>query len=326
MPAFYHAAERFLDVFRLESVTSLSIKSAFPRKENLFDLLVIDEASQCDVASALPLLLRANQVVVIGDPMQLRHISKIEPEEELAIKRHLNLSGAVHLKYADESLWDYARNWLPWCENSRPCMLQKHYRCHPDIIGYSNEMFYGRLIFGGVDVCTANLAAPSLPQSGIIWNDVIGRQVNDSVNVNPQEVDEAVRVAIGYATQNGNLTIGIVTPFVDQAKRIESRIPAGLRGRIVADTVHRFQGDEKDVMIYSLVVTGNSPDSKIKWIDYKVPNLVNVAVTRAKYLLVIVGNKTYIRNHSRTNLPLGHLVAYVDRINANVQRNPRNVQ
>lgn len=326
MSKFYHAAEKFLDVFRLESVTSLSIKSAFPRKENLFDLLVIDEASQCDVASALPLLLRAKQVVVIGDPMQLRHISKIEPEEELAIKRHLNLSGAVHLKYADESLWNYARNWLPWCENSRPCMLQKHYRCHPDIIGYSNEMFYGRLIFGGVDVCTANRAAPSLPQSGIIWNDVIGRQVNDSVNVNPQEVDEAVRVAIGYARENGNLTIGIVTPFVDQAKKIESRIPAEFRGRIVADTVHRFQGDEKDVMIYSLMVTDNSPDSKIKWIDYKVPNLVNVAVTRAKYLLVIVGNKTYIRKHSRTNLPLGHLVAYVDRMNANSQRNPRNVR
>ena len=187
-------------------------------------------------------------------------------------------------------------------------------------------MFYGRLIFGGVDVCTANRAAPSLPQSGIIWNDVIGRQVNDSVNVNPQEVDEAVRVAIGYARKNGNLTIGIVTPFVDQAKKIESRIPAEFRGRIVADTVHRFQGDEKDVMIYSLMVTDNSPDSKIKWIDYKVPNLVNVAVTRAKYLLVIVGNKTYIRKHSRTNLPLGHLVAYVDRMNANSQRNPRNVR
>ena len=43
---------------------------------------------------------------------------------------------------------------------------------------------------------------------------------------------------------------------------------------------------------------------------------MNVAVTRAKHLLVIVGNKTYIQNHSRQNLPLGHLVAYVDRINA----------
>ena len=326
MPAFYHAAEKFLDVLRLESVTSLSIKSAFPRKEELFDLLVIDEASQCDVASALPLLLRAKQVVVIGDPMQLRHISKIEPEEELAIKRHLDLSGAVHLKYADESLWDYASNWLPWCENSRPCVLENHYRCHPDIIGYSNEMFYGRLMFGGVNVCTINRANPALQQSGIVWNDIQGRQVNDSVNVNPQEVDEAVRIAVGYARQNGNLTVGIVTPFADQATKIEGRIPAGLRGQIVADTVHKFQGDEKDVMIYSLVVTDNSPDSKIRWIDYKVPNLVNVAVTRAKHLLVIVGNKTYIRNHSRANLPLGHLVDYVDRINANTQRSHRNVR
>ncbi|MBO6121186.1 MAG: AAA family ATPase [Kiritimatiellae bacterium] len=317
MSAFFHAAERFLDVLRLESVTSLSIRSAFPRKEELFDLLVIDEASQCDVASALPLLLRAKQVVVIGDPMQLRHISKIEPEEELAIKRHLNLSGAVHLKYADESLWDYARNWLPWCENSRPCMLQKHYRCHPDIIGYSNEMFYGRQEFGVVDVCTANRPIPpGLPPNGIVWKDISGTQVNASVNVNPQEVVEAVKIAVDYATRHGNLTVGIVTPFADQAKRIDSTIPAQLRGRITADTVHRFQGDEKDVMVYSLVVTNNSPDSKIKWIDCKVPNLVNVAVTRARRLLIIVGNKTYIRNHSSSNLPLGHLVAYVDKINA----------
>lgn len=315
MPAFYHAADRFLDVFRLTAVTSLSVKSAFPRKAGLFDLLVIDEASQCDVASALPLILRAKQVVVIGDPMQLRHISRVEPEEELAIKRHLNLSGAVHLKYAEASLWDYVRNWLPWCGDARPCVLENHYRCHPDIIGYSNEMFYNTLMFGGLNVCTANRQNDVTP-AGIIWKDIRGVQVNASTNVNIEEVNEVIRIAIGYANTNANLAIGIVTPFSAQAERINSQIPAQLRGRIVADTVHKFQGDEKDVMIYSLVVTDNSPESKIKWIDYKVPNLVNVAVTRAKHLLVIVGNKTYIQNHSRQNLPLGHLVAYVDRINA----------
>lgn len=315
MSAFYHAAEKFLDVFRLESVTSLSVKSAFPLKEELFDMLVIDEASQCDVASALPLILRAKQVVVIGDPMQLRHISRVEPEEELAIKRHLNLSGAVHLKYADASLWDYTRNWLPWCENARPCVLENHYRCHPNIIGYSNEMFYNTLTFGGLNVCTANRPNDGTPQ-GIIWKDIRGTQVNGSTNVNVAEVNEVIRAAVAYANGNPRLTIGIVTPFSAQAERINKRIPTQLRGRIVADTVHKFQGDEKDVMIYSLVVTDNSPDGKIKWIDYKVPNLVNVAVTRAKQLLVIVGNKTYIRNHSRSNLPLGHLVAYVDRVNA----------
>lgn len=315
MPDFYSAAEQFLDVFRLTAVTSLSVKSAFPRKEDLFDLLVIDEASQCDVASALPLILRAKQIVVIGDPMQLRHISRVEPEEELAIKRHLNLSGAVHLKYADASLWDYARNWLPRCGNVAPCVLENHYRCHPDIIGYSNEMFYNALTFGGLNVCTANRQNDVTP-AGIIWKDIRGVQVNDSTNVNMAEVNEVIRIAVGFANTNASLALGIVTPFSAQAERINSQIPAQLRGRIVADTVHKFQGDEKDIMIYSLVVTDNSPESKIKWIDYKVPNLVNVAVTRAKQLLVIVGNKTYIQNHSRTNLPLGHLVAYVDRVNA----------
>lgn len=315
MQAFYHAAGRFLDVFRLEAVTSLSVKSAFPRKEGLFDLLVIDEASQCDIASALPLILRAKQVVVIGDPMQLRHISRVEPEEELAIKRHLNLSGAVHLKYADASLWDYARNWLPWCGDAKPCVLENHYRCHPSIIGYSNEMFYSTLTFGGLNVCTANRQSDGTPQ-GIIWKDIRGSQVSDSVNVNLAEVNEAIRIAIEYANTDAHLTIGIVTPFSAQAEKINNQIPANLRSRIVADTVHKFQGDEKDIMIYSLVVTDNSPDGKIKWIDYKVPNLVNVAVTRAKQLLVIVGNKTYIRNHSQTNRPLGHLVAYVDAIDA----------
>lgn len=321
MPSFYQAAERFMDVFRLELVTSLSVKNAFPRKAELFDLLVIDEASQCDVASALPLILRAKQVVVIGDPMQLRHISRVESEEELAIKRHLNLSGAVHLKYAEDSLWDYTRNWLPWCGDARPCVLENHYRCHPDIIGYSNEMFYNAVMFGGLNVSTANRQNDGTP-GGIIWKDIRGTQFNDSTNVNMAEVDEVIQIALKYANTNARLTIGIVTPFSAQAERINSKIPAQLRARIVADTVHKFQGDEKDIMIYSLVVTDNSPDSKIKWIDYKVPNLVNVAVTRAKHLLVIVGNKTYIQNHSRQNLPLGHLVAYVDRLN--VQENNEN--
>jgi superfamily I DNA and/or RNA helicase len=182
-------------------------------------------------------------------------------------------------------------------------------------------MFYNTLMFGGLNVCTASRQNDVTP-AGIIWKDIRGAQVNASTNVNIEEVNEVIRIAIGYANTNANLAIGIVTPFSAQAERINSQIPAQLRGRIVADTVHKFQGDEKDVMIYSLVVTDNSPESKIKWIDYKVPNLVNVAVTRAKHLLVIVGNKTYIQNHSRQNLPLGHLVAYVDRLN--VQENNEN--
>ena len=315
IPVFITETKRFLNVCRLVAVTSLSVKNAFPRAEGLFDLLVIDEASQCDVASALPLILRAKQVVIIGDPMQLRHISKIDVEEELVIKRHLNLSGATHLKYAETSLWDYARNWLPWCDNDAPCVLENHYRCHPDIIGYSNDMFYRTLAIGGLNVLTPRFN--DKPQ-GIVWVDVQGQQTSDTKNSNEAEARRAVAIAKKIALIWKDVTIGIVTPFKDQAEKINDLIPANLRDhdKTIVDTVHKFQGDEKDVMIYSLVVTKNSPDSKIRWIDYKVPNLVNVAVTRARRLLVIVGNRNYIREHSRRDLPLGGLEAYVSMIEA----------
>ncbi len=310
---FITSTERFLNVCRLVAVTSLSVKNAFPRTEGLFDLLVIDEASQCDVASALPLILRAKQVVIIGDPMQLRHISKIDVEEELVIKRHLKLSGATHLKYAEASLWDYARNWLPWCDNDAPCVLENHYRCHPDIIGYSNNMFYRTFAIGGLNVLTPRFN--DKPQ-GIVWVDVQGRQTSDTVNRNEDEARRVVAIAQKIAFELSDVTIGIVTPFKAQAEKINALIPSDLRTRTIVDTVHKFQGDEKDVMIYSLVVTNNSPDSKIRWIDYKVPNLVNVAVTRAKRLLVIVGNRNYIKGHSRRDLPLGGLEAHVSIIEA----------
>lgn len=311
IPAFVEATKRFLGSTRLTTITSLSVKSAFPLERELFDILVIDEASQCDVASALPLVLRAKQVVVIGDPKQLRHISRVDPEEEVAIKAHLGLGGAVHLKYAECSLWEYMRNWLVMADrNNVPLILDSHYRCHPEIIGYSNEMFYNDIALGGLRVCT-RLPDNGLQRTGIFWKDVRGRQLSDTVNVNQVEIDEAIRIAGEYARRYQNLSIGLVTPFAAQAEGLNAKIPQELRGRIVADTVHKFQGDERDVMIYSLVVTDNSPESKIHWIDYRVPNLVNVAVTRAKSLLIVVGNRSYVRSHSRRNLPLGHLDAYL---------------
>lgn len=310
---FILATKRFLNVCHLDSVTSLSVKNAFPIAEKLFDLLVIDEASQCDIASALPLILRAEQIVIIGDPMQLRHISKIDAEEELAIKRHLNLLGATHLKYSEESLWDYTRNWLPWCGNDAPCVLENHYRCHPDIIGYSNNMFYKTLAIGGLNVCTRRIDGD---QQGVVWVDIQGKQASDTVNRNDFEAEKTVAIAEQYASEFTTATIGIVTPFKAQAERINALVPTGIRNRTIVDTVHKFQGDEKDIMIYSLVVTDNSPDGKIRWIDYKVPNLVNVAVTRAKRLLVIVGNRNYIKTHSRRDLPLGYLESYIQTIQA----------
>jgi superfamily I DNA and/or RNA helicase len=314
MTAFSNATKNFLDVFNIISVTSLSAKASLPLSNELFDMVVIDEASQCDIASAIPLILRAKQLVVIGDPLQLKHITSLNKFEEEKIKEHLHLSGSVYLKYKEKSLWDYSESFITNASNNNKIVnIDRHYRCHPDIIGYSNEAFYNPKLGVDLKICTKNEDFNIQP-NGIRWVDIIGEQRANNININVAEVDKSIEIATHFANQNPNISIGIVTPFSHQAKEIHSKIPNHLHQRIVADTVHKFQGDEKDVMIYSLVVTNNSPDSKIYWIDNMVPESVNVAITRARNTIYIVGNKEYIKSKSTVLKPLGKLVDYVEKL------------
>lgn len=310
MSDFIRRSKDFLSACRLISVTSLSVKSGFPLTDNLFDVLIIDEASQCDVASALPLILRAKQVVVIGDPMQLRHITSVNEDEENQIREHLGLSSRPHLKYVKDSLWDYAKDFLGHAnQNNSPITLENHYRCHHDIISYSNHQFYGRFLDKPLNVKTDE-SKMTLPQKGIVMISIRGKQESENVNINRIEADRAVSLAKELCTLKADVTIGIVTPFRDQADYIKSRLDDSIKDNVEVNTAHGFQGDEKDVMIYSMVVTDNSPQRKINWIDYMVPNLVNVAVTRARQTLYIVGNAEYIKSVSPERNALGYLIRY----------------
>lgn len=312
IPTFINDAKNFVNVFKLNAVTSLSIKGSFPLSEGLFDIVVIDEASQCDIASALPLIYRAKQLVVIGDPLQLKHITSVTTADERAIKEHLSLSENPMIKYADQSLWDYCDSLITSAhENNTHIILDGHYRCHPQIIGYSNEFYYRRKLGTTLRVCTKN-STPKLDREGVIWVDVKGTQVSDTRNVNKDEAAMAISIAKSIAKSNPKVSIGIISPFRHQAEEINAAIPEEYNDRIVSDTVNKFQGDERDVIIYSLVVTDNSPDSKIRWIDTGVPNLVNVAVTRARSVLYVLGNREYVKKHSRPDLPLGYLVKYTE--------------
>ena len=318
MTAFTNATKSFLDIFNIISVTSLSAKASLPLSNELFDMVVIDEASQCDIASAIPLILRAKQLVVIGDPLQLKHITSLNKFEEEKIKEHLHLSGSVYLKYKEKSLWDYSKDFLTSAKNNNVVVnLNKHYRCHPNIINYSNEAFYIPKIGLEIDVCTKKEDFRIQP-SGIEWINVKGTHKALHININDAEVEKSIEIALHFANKYPDISIGIVTPFRHQANEIHEKLPnnlkAGANPRIVANTVNIFQGDEKDVMIYSLVVTNNSPDSKIYWIDNMVPESVNVAVTRARNTIYIVGNKEYIRANSNLQKPLGKLVDYIEKL------------
>lgn len=312
LPQFVDDSKKFINAFKINAVTSLSVKGSFPLSEGLFDMVIIDEASQCDIASALPLIYRAKQLVVIGDPLQLKHITSVTTADERIIKEHLSLSENPMIRYADQSLWDYCDSLITSAHNNNThVVLDSHYRCHPQIIGYSNELFYQRKLGTTLRVCTKKDTL-KLDKEGIIWVNVKGTQFSDTRNVNVAEVKKAISLATSIAKRYQDVSIGIISPFKHQAEEINRHIPDEYKDRIVSDTVHKFQGDERDVIIYSLVVSDGSPDSKIRWIDTSVPNLVNVAVTRARSALYVLGNREYIQKHSRPDLPLGYLVQYTE--------------
>ena len=130
------------------AVTSLSARGRLPFEPGFFDLVVIDEASQCDIASALPLLYRARRAVIIGDPLQLKHVSTVAPQQDrLILAAHGLAEGRAAWAYSVNSLFDLARS---LCRYEDIVNLRDHHRSHRDIISFSNRHFYR----GGLRIAT----------------------------------------------------------------------------------------------------------------------------------------------------------------------------
>jgi very-short-patch-repair endonuclease len=278
------------------AVTSLSVRGRVPFAPSFFDVLVIDEASQCDIASALPLLYRARAVAVIGDPMQLRHISALaSQEDERLMSKHGLADDYGGWAYSFRSLFDLARS---VCRNRDVVALVDHHRSHADIIEFSNRAFYG----GRLRIATdhGRLRRPCLDHPPVRWVDIQGRTVRPACGgaMNEAEAQAVVKEIEQLVGQGYRGSLGVVSPFRAQANRIRDIVRGrdGLVTRLedadfVADTVHRFQGDERDVIIFSPVVSPGVSEAALGFLRSH-PNLFNVAISRARAALIVVGNRT----------------------------------
>lgn len=279
-------------------VTNLSVRNALPLEPALFDLVIIDEASQCDIPSALPLLFRARRALIIGDPQQLRHISTLTVTEEEELARHYRVSEFVtSWSYNQRSLYDVAEGAIVGSGN-QPHFLSEHYRSHPEIIEFSNRTFYqGKLILRtNLDVLHERLKGERL---GLFWHNVPGSVTPTSRSaVNEVEVQAVIGLLDKWAsngfTQRGDLDFGVVTPFRLQMERLEEAIRARpwweqVKGRLTVGTAHRFQGDERDIMIFSPVVAEGMLPRLVRWVA-DTDQLLNVAITRARAALHVVGD------------------------------------
>lgn len=284
------------ELFSCWAVTSLSARGRVPFEPGYFDLVVIDEASQCDIASALPLLYRAKRSVIIGDPQQLRHISTLSRPRDSELQYKYGLVGTrAGWMYSVSSLYDVAAGVV---STKNLVNLRDHHRSHADIIEFSNRTFYeGRL---RVATRYRQLKRPRSTEPGVVWHDVHGLVTAPSTGgaFNVEEakalVSDLEDLLVGRGYQG---TVGVVTPFRAQAQVLRQLVEANdalvqvrEKCELLVDTVHRFQGDERDVMFFSPVVSSGIPTGALGFLRSN-GNLFNVAITRARGLFHVVGDR-----------------------------------
>ena len=284
----------------VSAITSLSARRRLPFREAVYDLLIIDEASQCDIASMIPLLMRAKRVAVIGDKQQLNHICLLSKQTDLS----LILSNEIEPRwsYRGSSIYDLAESMT---EAENIIQLRDHHRSFLDIIQFSNQEFYDNTLRIATDYSRLQSPNNGKPILGMQWMDVKGKTIRPENGgaYNLKEAEGVIRILRRLVLElEFEGSIGVTTPFHLQAEMItkalerdaELRNHLELHNKILIDTVHKFQGDERDVIIFSPVVSDGTKSQSLMFLK-STGNLFNVAITRARALLVTVGNKEYCK-------------------------------
>jgi hypothetical protein len=252
----------------------------------LLDYLIIDEASQVNLLLAGLAMSCARCVVVVGDQRQLPPIP----------------IDAANGLMPPAPAYDCQRNLLASLSElygaSLPrTLLCEHYRCNPVIIGFCNKKFYGGEL---IPYTRSGAERPMIVVRTVEGNHM--RQHREGGRSNQREVDVIAQEVIPeYCQGFASIDIGITTPYRHQAAKA-----ADVLDQTEADTVHKFQGRQKQVVILTTVLdetwrgrTGQA------FVDD--PQLINVAVSRAIHRFILVTNHDMLP----TSRHIRDLVGYI---------------
>ncbi|MGH3829754.1 MAG: caspase, EACC1-associated type [Pseudonocardiaceae bacterium] len=283
--------QRFRELLRPLPSWATTTMSArvLPPQPALFELVVIDEAAQCTIPAILPMLYRAKRALIIGDPRQLAPVITLPEQEEPQRQTEAGLSSewleSRRLVYTRYSGYDAFATVA-----GQVNLLDEHYRCHPDIVaGPNRHVYQGRLT---VLTDPARLAAPAEP--AVRWQHVDGAFTpgDRGSGANQPECVAVVAEVQGLRAAYPSASIGVVTPLAAQQRRLAAALAAaGVPGAdVVCGTIHRFQGGERDIMVISPVGAHGMRERTRNWLVHQT-NLWNVAITRARSQLVVVGDQ-----------------------------------
>lgn len=278
---------------------ALSAPKRIPLHPGLFDVVIFDEASQCDIGSSLPLLARAKRAVVVGDPMQLSFIPGLNLRQERALMDAAGLPEAGREKLAQSvnSLFRFA--------DMRPirrhAFLADQFRSAGPIVDYLNDAFYrGRL---QIRRKPEDFALPGDYRPGLDWHDVQGlpEAAPEGGALNEAEA-QAIIAHIAALAENHAFTgsVGVLSPFNAQVALLRrlaaARLPESTQKRLDLKiaTIDRFQGGQADIILFSLVAGPRMARQTLNFLA-RDRRRINVAVSRARALCIVFGDQSFAR-------------------------------
>ncbi|QCJ42577.1 DUF2726 domain-containing protein [Bacillus sp. S3] len=285
--ALWKGFDPFIKEYPVILSTTHSLRSC-AKNNYLFDYVIIDEASQVDIVTGALALSCAKNAVIVGDVKQLPNVvpSEVASTTE-RIFESFNMDDAYN--YANHSLLSSI---LSLYKNIPKTLLKEHYRCHPKIIGFCNQKFYNNEL-----IVLTNTREEDKPL--ILYKTAKGNHARGKVN--QRQIDVVFNEIIPEQKINADRqSVGVISPFRLQANELKKAI-AGRN--IEADTVHKYQGRERDVIILTTVA------NEIALNDFADnPKLINVAVSRAVDKLIVVvaeGSEEWVGTN------IGDLVRYI---------------
>jgi uncharacterized protein len=259
----------------------LFARASFPAK---LDYLVVDEAGQMALANVLAIAGAANNLILLGDPNQLRQPSH-----------------GIHPEGVDRSVLDHVIQDQPTMPSAYGLFLETTYRLHPSVCAFVSEAFYDGKLEPDASTKRQSLAV-SNGSGGLglryLPVDHIGNRT-----LSPEEVDrvnQTFRSLLGlpWTDREGTTRpiavedVLVVAPYNAQVRRLIETLPDGAR----VGTVDKFQGQEAPVVIYSMATS--SVDDAPRGMDFLFSlNRLNVAASRAQGLVILVCSPELLKAH-----------------------------
>ena len=278
------------NVFPIIITTNIS-SARLGTANHTFDLVIMDEAGQCNCATALLPISRAKQLLLVGDTNQLKPVVVLEDIINDYLKKEYGISNDYD--YSKYSILDIMRRH----DNiSKDIMLTYHYRCGKKIIDFSNKRFYN-----------GKLNLEYLSDEGNLYLLNI-KNVNSKLR---NENYEEAKAIIDYIKRNELKDAAIITPFKNQQILINSMLKENNINDVTCGTIHQVQGAEKDTIIISSSISPKTSKKTFDWIKNN-SEITNVAVTRAKKNLIVVADVEALNKLSTDKKDdLYNLVKYV---------------